>query len=61
MLYEVITVPNVIYTIQETSVSNIYIAQKGTVNGVFQKKIDGWYFDYYQNGKLISEKVSVKF
>ncbi|MCO6174298.1 hypothetical protein NHF50_04500 [Flavobacterium sp. NRK F10] len=55
------SVPNVIYTIQQTSVENVFIAQKGEINGVFQKKINGWYFDYYQNGNLVSERISVKF
>lgn len=55
------SVPNVIYIIQNSSEANVFIASKGEINGVFQKKINGWYFDYYQDGKLISEKVSVKF
>lgn len=55
------SVPNVIYLIQTSSEANVFIASKGEIHGVFQKKINGWYFDYYQDGKLISEKVSVKF
>ena len=55
------SVPNVIYIIQNSSEGNVFIASKGQIHGVFQKKINGWYFDYYQDGKLISEKVSVKF
>lgn len=55
------SVPNVIYIIQNSSEGNVFIASKGGIHGVFQKKINGWYFDYYQDGKLISEKVSVKF
>lgn len=53
--------PNVIYILQNSSEGNIFIASKGEIHGVFHKKINGWYFDYYQEGKLISEKVSVKF
>jgi len=55
------SVPNVIYIIQNSSEGNVFIASKGEIHGVFHKKINGWYFDYYQDGKLISEKVSVKF
>lgn len=55
------SVPNVIYMIHNSSEGNVFIASKGEIHGVFQKKINGWYFDYYQDGKLISEKVSVKF
>ncbi|MGV7105292.1 hypothetical protein [Flavobacterium sp. U410] len=55
------SVPTIIYTIQESSVDTVYFAQKGDINGIFHKKINGWFFDSYQNGKLISEKVDVKF
>lgn len=40
---------------------DVFIGKKGEIQGTFLKKINGWYFDYYQEGKLISEKVSVKF
>ena len=53
--------PKVIYLIQSTSMNDVFIGKKGEVQGTFLKKINGWYFEYYQDGKLISEKVSVKF
>lgn len=53
--------PKVIYIIQSTSMNDVFIGKKGEVQGTFLKKINGWYFEYYQDGKLISEKVSVKF
>lgn len=52
---------NIIYTIQNTSVENVFMAQKDNQQGTFLKKINGWFFDYYQDGRLVSEKVSVKF
>jgi hypothetical protein len=30
-------------------------------SGVFLKKINGWFFEYYQKETLVSEKVEVKF
>lgn len=53
--------PKVIYIIQSTSMDDVFIGKKGEIQGTFLKKINGWYFDYYKEGKLISEKVSVKF
>lgn len=53
--------PKIVYTIQNTSIENVYMAKKGDIQGTFLKKINGWFFEYYQEGKLISEKVSVKF
>src|SRR5690606_17745286 len=48
------SVPKVIYIIQNSSEANVFIASKGEIHGVFQKKINGWYFEYYEDGKLIS-------
>lgn len=53
--------PSVHYILQETTSNEVYLATKGTLNGVLLKKADAWFFDYYQDGKLISEKVNVKF
>lgn len=53
--------PKVIYKIYKTSTKDFYIATKGTINGVFFSKNKEWFFEYYQNEKLISEKVEVKF
>ncbi len=53
--------PKVIYKIYKTSNSDIYAAVKGNLSGVFIPKGNEWFFEYYQNDKLISEKVNVKF
>ena len=53
--------PTVVYLIQKTSNESVFIASKGEINGVFMKKINGWFFEYYQNEVLVSEKVEVKF
>lgn len=53
--------PKVIMKIYKTSNSDIYAAVKGDKSGVFIPKDNGWFFEYYENEKLISEKVDVKF
>jgi hypothetical protein len=53
--------PKVIYKIYKTSTKDYYIATKGTINGIFFSRTNEWFFEYYQNEKLISEKVEVKF
>jgi hypothetical protein len=53
--------PKVIYKIFNTSTKDVYIAIKGTIQGVFFSKNNEWFFEYYQNDKLVSEKVEVKF
>lgn len=55
------TEPKVIYKIYSTSAQNYYIASKGDQHGVFFAKGSEWFFEYYQNDKLISERVEVKF
>ncbi|MFV8346713.1 hypothetical protein [Flavobacterium sp. ZB4P13] len=53
--------PKVIMKLLKTSQSNSFIAIKDTVQGSLILKDNQWYFEYYQNDKLISEKVAVKF
>lgn len=51
----------IVFVIQSTTIATSFIAQKGEIQGVFIEKGNGWYFEYYQNNKLISERVEVKF
>jgi hypothetical protein len=53
--------PKVVMKIYSTSIKDIYIAEVGNIQGVFVSKDNQWYFEYYQNEKLISEKINVKF
>lgn len=53
--------PTTVMLIHKTTVGTVFIAEKGTEKGVLVKKIDGWYFEFYKNEKLTSEKISVKF
>ncbi len=53
--------PKVVMKVFKTSNPGCYIVEKGTLQGVLIAKANQWFFEYYQDGKLISEKVSVKF
>ncbi|WP_396191214.1 hypothetical protein [Flavobacterium sp.] len=53
--------PKVLYKIYKTSTKDFFIATKGTTQGVFFSRNNEWFFEYYQNDKLVSEKVEVKF
>jgi hypothetical protein len=55
------SVSEVVYELLATSIENVFTAKKGSLNGTFLKKNTGWFFEYYQNNQLISEKVEVKF
>jgi hypothetical protein len=54
-------VPSVVMHVYKTSIKECYIAIKGSNQGVLILKGDQWFFEYYQNDKLISEKIEVKF
>lgn len=53
--------PKVIMKILKTSNPAMYTAIKGNVTGVLISKDNQWFFEYYQEEKLISEKINVKF
>lgn len=55
------SVPNIIFEIYKTSNDSVFIASKGTINGILMKKTNSWFFEYYKNEVLVSEKVEVKF
>jgi hypothetical protein len=55
------TTPKIVLTLLKTSAENYFIAGNGTVNGIVLKKNEDWFFEYYKDGKLISEKLLVKF
>lgn len=53
--------PKVIMRLFNTSQKEVFIAQKGAINGVLLTKNGQWFFEYYQNGKLFSETLKLKF
>ncbi len=55
------TRPKIVLTLLKTSAENYFIANNATVNGIALKKNEDWFFEYYKDGKLISEKLLVKF
>jgi hypothetical protein len=53
--------PSVVMNVYKTSVKECYIALKGNNQGVLIAKGSQWFFEYYDNDKLISERIEVKF
>jgi len=60
--YQLVDVsPKVVYKLYATSRSDLFIAMKGNNQGVLIQKDNQWFFEYYENATLVSEKVAVKF
>ncbi|MDO3627194.1 hypothetical protein [Mucilaginibacter sp. BT774] len=55
------TTPKIVLTLLKTSEENFFMASSATTNGIVIKKGENWFFEYYKDGKLISEKLPVKF
>jgi len=55
------TAPKIILTLLRTSAEDYFIADNGSSNGIVFKKNDNWFFEYYKDGKLIAEKLLIKF
>lgn len=53
--------PSVVMNVYKTSSKECYIASRGEKQGVLIAKGDQWFFEYYQNDQLVSEKIEVKF
>lgn len=53
--------PKVVLKVYKTSNPSFFIAVRGSIQGVLVGKENGWSFEYYENDKLISEKIDVKF
>ncbi|MDQ0640936.1 hypothetical protein QF042_004501 [Pedobacter sp. W3I1] len=53
--------PKIVMTLLKTSVEDCYISNNGNANGVVLKKNGSWFFEYYKNNVLVSEKLSIKF
>jgi len=53
--------PKVVMKVYKTSNPASFMATKGSVQGVLVSKENQWFFEYYQNDQLISEKEEVKF
>ncbi len=55
------TTPKVIMRLFTTSQKNVFIGQKDKLNGVVITRGGEWFFEYYENGKLMSELLKLKF
>lgn len=55
------TTPKVVMKVFKTSSPSCFIAIKGDNQGVLIAKGADWFFQYYKNENLISEKIEVKF
>ena len=53
--------PKVIMKLYNTSLKNVFLAIRGAVNGVLISKENQWVFEYYENGKIVSESLKLKF
>jgi len=45
----------------KSSVADYFIADNGSSNGIVFKRDDSWVFEYYKDGKLMAEKLLIKF
>jgi hypothetical protein len=43
----------------KTSTSDLYLAQSKDKIGIFIKKAEKWFFEYYKNGKFQSEEIHI--
>jgi hypothetical protein len=53
--------PKVVMKVYKTSNPASYMAKKGDIQGALVAKGNEWFFEYYQNDTLVSEKIEVKF
>lgn len=53
--------PKVVMKVYKTSNPASYMAKKGDIQGALVSKDNQWFFEYYQNDTLVSEKIDVKF
>jgi len=55
------TTPKTILRMFKSSVTDYFIADNGSSNGIVFKRDDNWVFEYYKDGKLMAEKLLIKF
>ena len=53
--------PKVILRLFNTSQKNVFIAERETIKGIVIFKNGQWFFEYYENAKLVSESWNLKF
>lgn len=53
--------PKIVLTLLKTTVADYFIASNSSTNGIVLKKDGSWFFEYYKDNALVSEKLSIKF
>jgi hypothetical protein len=55
------TTPKKVLTLLKTSIQDYFIAVAGASSGIVFKKNGEWYFEYYKDDQLVSQKLEIKF
>src|SRR5262249_21078641 len=55
------TSPKKVLTLLKTSIPDYFIAQNESSTGLVFKKEGEWFFEYYKDDKLVSQKLDIKF
>lgn len=55
------TTPKKVLTLLKTSQQDYFIGEAGSSNGIVFKKNEEWFFEYYKDNKLVSQKLQIKF
>jgi len=55
------TTPKKVLTLLKTSMQDYFLAVAESSNGVVFKKNGEWFFEYYKDDKLVSQKLEIKF
>ncbi len=55
------TVPSIQFYLMETSLPNVYLAQRKGQNGILFLKDDRWIFEYYKGADRMQEILQIKF
>ena len=55
------TTPKTILRMFKSSLDNYFIAENESMHGIVFKRDDSWILEYYKDGKLMTEMLSIKF
>jgi hypothetical protein len=53
--------PKIVLLLKNTSAEGVFIAERADAKGIVFNKQGRWYFEYYSNGKLVTEQMKIKF
>ena len=55
------TTPKKVLTLFKTSIPDYFITEDGALHGLVFKKNEEWFYEYYKDNKLVSQKLQIKF